>query len=604
MAQSYFAVIPKSTADEAIAHTLAQEIKRRLIEYHTILDAPGLILLVAGSGDKGINTYVLNDGQGVVIGTLFSRAQGRPSGRVDRQIDQAATKAIVNSKGAKLLENYWGRYAAFLYDGQTRLPTVIRDPSGSIPIFYFETKNLIICFSEMEHFAALRLTSLTFNYEHIAFFTRLPLMDYPDTGFNEISKLVPGQGMTIADGNVTKSVYWHPRQFCEGEQLKDAQTATRILRETVEDVVQSWAGLYDNIIHRLSGGLDSTIVLAALKNPSPQRKITAICYYSDGIDSDERERAKNAAEYYDIELLSKKDVASEVDLSLITEFRVSAEPIMSRHIMAKATFERDLASRLDADVYFSGEGGDGIFGAGSRFFIEDYISRNGFDRGIASIIQQISQVSQRSVWEILGKALRCHISGHDWDITSDFSDTNSVHFLSQDFNKQIDVRQRFAHWLPDLERIPAAKQLHVATTRLSTPLRRSTHPKNEISWCHPLLSQPLLEVVYRIPTYLFCHTGADRGLARMAFKDQGPKRNIFAQSKGGINNFYQEIIRLNHDFLRDYIMSSTLIKDRILSKESVEKALHFSIEDNIDPNPQIIDIMGAVIYCNRWKHSI
>ena len=69
----------------------------------------------------------------MVLGKLFERLGNSPSTAVPLSLGEARTRAITESRGRHLVDGYWGRYVAFLYDGVAKTTRVLRDPSGGLP---------------------------------------------------------------------------------------------------------------------------------------------------------------------------------------------------------------------------------------------------------------------------------------------------------------------------------------------------------------------------------------------------------------------------------------------------------------------------------------
>ena len=67
------------------------------------------------------------------------------------------------------------------------------------------------------------------------------------------------------------------------------------MRECVMDAVRAWASCYSGITLSLSGGLDSSIVYAALRDTPAKAKLTCFHYYPIGTDIDERHYARLVA---------------------------------------------------------------------------------------------------------------------------------------------------------------------------------------------------------------------------------------------------------------------------------------------------------------------
>ena len=74
-----------------------------------------------------------------------------------------------------------------------------------------------------------------------------------------------------------------------------ADEAVVSLRETTVGCEHAWASCYDGIVHNLSGGLDSSIVLSCLKSAPSRPRVTCLNYFTTGPNEDERRSPDNVA---------------------------------------------------------------------------------------------------------------------------------------------------------------------------------------------------------------------------------------------------------------------------------------------------------------------
>ncbi len=90
---------------------------------------------------------------------------------------------------------------------------------------------------------------------------------------------------------------------------------------------------------------------------------------------------------------------------------------------------------------------------------------------------------------------------------------------------------------------------------------------------YPLLSQPLVELCLRIPTYRLIAGGVDRSLARRAFTEELPTQIVQRRSKGGINTLSTRILDANLPFLRETLLDGYLVREGILDRGRLERTL-------------------------------
>src|SRR5690606_20114884 len=95
------------------------------------------------TGFDGGRAYVLPERRGVILGRLFRRSS---NARI-YTIDEAEGVAIAESKGGRLISDYWGRYVAFLFDPRNGSRVVVKDPTGRLPCFHVDRHGVTLYFS-------------------------------------------------------------------------------------------------------------------------------------------------------------------------------------------------------------------------------------------------------------------------------------------------------------------------------------------------------------------------------------------------------------------------------------------------------------------------
>jgi asparagine synthase (glutamine-hydrolysing) len=187
---------------------------------------------------------------------------------------QSDTEVIVHlydEYGDTFVEHLNGQFAIALWDNEKRRLLLARDRAGIRPLFYTKAKGSLWFGSEIKsllaalpHCATLNPAGLvqTFSYWGPA---------DPDTLFDGILSLPPGHVLTIeANRKETLTRYW---DWCfpsaeETSRLKkhtSIEEATRELRELLIDAVQLQLRADVPVGAYLSGGLDSSGIVALIR---------------------------------------------------------------------------------------------------------------------------------------------------------------------------------------------------------------------------------------------------------------------------------------------------------------------------------------------------
>ncbi len=117
----------------------------------------------------------------------------------------------------------------------------------------------------------------------------------------------------------------------------------------------------------------------------------------------------------------------------------------------------------------------------------------------------------------------------------------------------------------------------------------------------PLLSQPLVELCLRIPSYTHFHEGRDRGLARRAFADAVPTPILARTWKDRVPGFPEEILRVNLPHIREMLLEGILVRERYLDRAALETALTGAALEATASVGEILDHMLVEAWLRSWS---
>ena len=565
---------------------------------------PGLQVCIIGERE-GINTaYTLPDGRGVVLGKLFRRSElgspaptevplmGRDGGRDGRQHGGAA----VRDNGCALVHDFWGRYVAFLRapSGQTRL---LRDPSGTLPCFVTQHEGVSIVFSWLEdalellpHGAGPRVDD-----QALAAYLLLGELGGQDTALDGISQVLPGQCIDLTTGESTQ--LWNAVDIARTPATFDTEAAARKLRNVVRACTHAWASCYDTLLLRLSGGVDSSILLSCLTETDVRNDVLCVNYHSPGSDSDERFYARLSATRAGRDLIEReRDAGFEIAQTL----SIPRMPGPVHYIgWMNARSDARLAAAHTAAALFTGAGGDQLFFEfGAWWPIADYLRQRGIDAGFANAALDAARLGKVSVWRAIALAFvdrtRPALLKRD--------QTQPSVLLSEDLLRRDLPRERYVH--PALRHptgLPIGK--HMQTRALMHPLGYYDPFEQEAApeLVHPLLSQPLVELCLQLPIYQLIEGGTGRALARRAFASDLPAQIGRRRSKGGMEEHAVAVLRNNIDFARGLLLEGELARRQLIDRRKVEEVLSGRPTSLVSHPSQIHALIAVEAWLSRWS---
>jgi len=502
-----------------------------------------------------------------------------------RSLGSPECSAILASGGERLLDGWWGRYVAVLRDAAGAV-RVLRDPSGTLPCFRLHSNGLQLFFSDVEDCLALQ-QPLSIDWNHVAAFVSgrscthaVPMQKKPafaghETGLAQVTEVEPGECVELREGAVTRTLLWNPAVMASRNVMEDGDAARQALLQTTRNCVRAWASCYPRIVHSLSGGLDSSIVLACLAAFQPPSSITCLHHFGSCPDEDERRFARLAAGHFDIDLVERPLLPEATDLRAILGVRRS--PRLSSYIgsLQRQPFQARLASETNAQAIFTGTGGDGLFfQARADLAIRDFAKSRGVRPALLSVALDAALVSRRSVWPLLAAAFR-------------------------DTERRDGPRSL---WLQSADVVGPGKRWQIASLASAPAFQDPLGHADDPERTHPLLSQPLIELCLQIPTYVAIQGGWDRAIARRAFSSSLPSAIVQRRAKGSITQFSTALLDRNLPFVRELLLDGILVRERILDRARLEHWLSGSHSLSDRASSEILHTqLSAEAWARRWS---
>lgn len=563
------------------------------------LQCAGLHVFTTGTR-PGINqAYPLQRDQGVVLGTLFRRRDLRSPPSANVVLTAIDAELILESNGRALVHNFWGRHVAFF---QTSAGTtcVLRDPSGTLPCFLLRHQGVAVIFSWLED--ALELLA-NFEYPRVDWdaleaHLLLGALGGRETALEGVSQILPGEVIDLGSGGST--LLWSAVDIARSPAAHSAAEAAHLLRDTVRSCAQSWASCYSTILLRLSGGVDSSILLSCLAPSSTQADVICLNYHSPGSDSDERHYARLAAARVGRDLIERQRQPG-FDIRRILKIARTPSPVLYIGWMNAQTDAR-VASAHAATALFTGAGGDQLFFEFPRWWpAADYLQLCGMDAGFASAAMDAARLGRVSVWRAVALAMAERIRPDPAVRTAWGQGTLLAKGNRQGTRRQTTERPRFVH--PSLLHatgLPIGK--HMQTVALMHPLgyydpfEQASAPE----MVNPLLSQPLIELCLGLPTYLLTRGGHGRALARQAFAQDLPPQIATRRSKGGMEEHITQVLLSNLDVARGMLLEGELARRGLIDRPRVEELLSGRPTALAGSISQIHALIGVEAWLARW----
>ncbi|HUW52962.1 MAG TPA: asparagine synthase C-terminal domain-containing protein [Rhodanobacter sp.] len=485
-----------------------------------------------------------------------------------------------------IVANCWGEYLLVQSDERLGADTIVtRDPSGGVPCVYSLRNGSGFITSNISLATRLELYRTRIDWAFLAQCLTYPNLKTRRTGLADICELLPGSSLNIGQKNLTTDSNWSPWKFVAQEQrhtnLSDAATD---IRKAVASVVGTWSDIDESILMELSGGLDSSIVAACLKDARP--RVTCFNLATSVPGADERQYARQMAAYLGVELQTE-----QLDLDLacrdVRPFPDAVSPRMGILQYAVSRAMEAAALRYGASSSYMGAGGDTVFGLLTNAVpAADAIRERGPIAGF-SAIRELSLLHQCTIWKAARLTARKMMRGPKVACAPDRS------FLSA----SLAVAPAEAHpWFdapPDA--LPGDRE-RIADLA-SNQLFRDIVYRGEHGWVRmPLLSQPVVEACLRVPSWMSIAGGHNRVVARAAFADMLPRDILNRRSKGSFVSYLGALFRRNKHEIREILLSGGLHEHRLLDSDAL--AHFFNAE--LPPRDKSFTRILALFAVENW----
>jgi asparagine synthase (glutamine-hydrolysing) len=551
-------------------------------------------------------TLFLPDGAGLIYGTLFERracdiTDDAPFPRAE--FNDADYANIVASGGRYLTENYWGHYVAFLIDRPSGVKRIFRSPACHQPCLTVTYRGVHLYFSAAEDCAKLGLIRFTVNWVLVAAFAASTRIASSETGLNEMTEVGTGECHTVVCETIRRAFYWNPADIARHPLVEDPSEAQRALRATVHACVSTWASEHARIVQRLSGGLDSSIATVCLASAPSRPIVTCVNYHSRGAFGDERQYARAVAERTAFPLIEyRHDSLAALDLLLNFARTESPSSYMSRSGFDRREIE--LAHDLGATARFTGIMGDMLFQMPPAApSVAEYVQRHGFDGHSLRLALHAAQMDRVSFWTILrGAFANGRFRKASQFQPGEFSQRkNSLLTVEADRAVFSDGPRRFIHpWLSNLQEVPFGKFGQIASLSFNSEYYNCLHGTNESELIHPFVSEPLIELCLRLPTYLLLRNGWDRALVREAFQAELPNIVASRAVKGSTIHHFSAQIQHNKQFIQDLMVDGVLVRERILERKKVIDGMPGKANRSSLPLGLLMASIAAEAWSRAW----
>ncbi len=298
------------------------------------------------------------------------------------------TEVLLNAIEAwgvhKTLPKLNGMFAFAVWDCRERVLHLVRDRIGKKPLYYGWHNGVFIFSSEIKGVEALEASEFQVSRDALSLLLRVNFVPSPHSIYTGIYKLPPATILSLSQDTLQHKTNFSPYPknaasngvpfFFWSVKKKIEDFALNPLKETKEEVIEQLEYLCRDAIEKrmvsdvplgafLSGGIDSSLVVAIMQSLSPKPVKTFAIGFNEG--RNEAPFAKEVADFLKTDH-TELYISSKILLEQLSKFPdLCDEPVGDTAILP--TFLVSQLARKEVTVALSGDGGDELFAGYPRY---------------------------------------------------------------------------------------------------------------------------------------------------------------------------------------------------------------------------------------------
>jgi asparagine synthase (glutamine-hydrolysing) len=156
-------------------------------------------------------------------------------------------------------------------------------------------------------------------------------------------------------------------------------------------------------------------------------------------------------------------------------------------------------------------------------------------------------------------------------------------------------------WYQPNKYVPPGKQFHIFSVQQPYRSYGAFYSAKDPDRVTPFMSQPLVELCLRIPTYLLTCNGWDRAVERAAFAADLPQEIARRRSKGGQASFTSNLVKENLALARELLLEGSLVHRGLLARHKVEAALQDGPSGQVIGTARLSRCINIEVWLRLWN---
>lgn len=271
------------------------------------------------------------------------------------------------------LERLNGMFAFALWDRRERTLSLVRDRLGEKPLYYGWMGRAFVFASELKALRAHPAFVDEIDRGALALYFRHNCVPAPHSVYRHVRKLLPGTLLTVPAGatslaDLATEAYWSARDAAAAGTRQPFDAAPEELEDELDHLLRDAVRLRMRadvpLGAFLSGGIDSSVVVALMQAQSTERVRTFTIGFEDPAYDESADAAKVAShlgtDHLDLRVTPEEAMAVVPRLPVLYD-----EPFADSSQIP--TFLVSEMARREVTVSLSGDGGDELFAGYNRY---------------------------------------------------------------------------------------------------------------------------------------------------------------------------------------------------------------------------------------------
>jgi asparagine synthase (glutamine-hydrolysing) len=285
--------------------------------------------------------------------------------------DVAVLPGLYLELGAAFVERLVGAFAIGLWSAREGALLLARDRAGERPLHVIVSERAVQFASELAALATGAGTPLEPDTEALRGYLSAGFFPAPHDPFRGVRRVAPGELVEISKNGIRSRRYWIWRTGASAARASAGTSAKSAAGVAASPTLDEFDAVLRRAVGRqsevdvaygvfLSGGLDSSLVAAVLRQLRPEYRLAAFALKFAEASYDESEHARRVAAALGVELHCVEVGADALPQTIAELVASSGEPLADPAWVPTALLARRAAQ--DVKIALVGEGADELFG--------------------------------------------------------------------------------------------------------------------------------------------------------------------------------------------------------------------------------------------------